>query len=145
MARTVDPKLELLRSVPALRTHSDRELARVAPLVDEVRFRAGDVLMQEGRPGDEVFVIVAGTASVTLRGERVAALGPGDFAGEMALLDHSPRSATVTAATDVTALVLGPQDFGALLDRPAVGRRIAMELAARLRRAEQAPTYEVES
>lgn len=137
-----DPKLELLRSIPGLGTHRDKDLARMAPLLDEVHREQGDILVHEGRPGSEAYLIVDGRASVSIRGEALTTLGPGEFVGEMALLDHSPRSATVTADTPMRLLVIDPRSFSALLDQPRVGWRVAQRLAERLRRAEGAPTYD---
>ena len=97
--------------------------------------------MEEARPGLSAYLIVEGTASVTLKGKAVAELGPGEFVGEMALLDHSPRSATVTAQTPMRLLAMNPRSFASLLNQPSVRWRIAADLAKRLRRAESAPSY----
>jgi len=141
MNRT-DPKIALLRRVPGLAGYADRQLAQLAPLVDEATAEPGSILVQEGKPGRQTFLIVEGQADVTLRGQYLERLGPGDFVGEMALLDHSPRSATVTAATPMRLLVMDPSGFASLVSQPSVSRRIATDLAGRLRRAEGAPTYE---
>ena len=137
-----DPKIALLRRVPGLAGYADRQLAQLAPLVDEATAEPGSILVQEGKPGRQTFLIVEGQADVTLRGQYLERLGPGDFVGEMALLDHSPRSATVTAATPMRLLVMDPSSFASLISQPSVSRRIATDLAGRLRRAEGAPTYE---
>ncbi|HLF99045.1 MAG TPA: cyclic nucleotide-binding domain-containing protein [Acidimicrobiia bacterium] len=139
--RRTDPKIQLLRRV-GLRDETDRELAELAPLVDEVEFDVGDVLMEEGRTAFEAFIIVEGTASVSIDAHHIATLGPGEMVGEMALLDHSPRSATVTAATPMRLLAMDPRSFASLLRRPTIGWRVAAELAQRLRRAEGAPTFD---
>jgi len=137
-----DPKIALLRRVPGLAGYADRQLAQLAPLVDEASAEPGAILVQEGKPGRQTFLIIEGQADVTLRGQYLERLGPGDFVGEMALLDHSPRSATVTAATPMRLLVMDPSSFASLISQPSVSRRIATDLAGRLRRAEGAPTYE---
>ena len=139
-----DPKIALLRRVPGLGGYADRQLAQLAPLVDEAELPAGTILMEEGRPGRQTFLIVDGQADVTLRGQYLNRLGPGDFVGEMALLDAGPRSATVTAVTPMQVLVMDPASFASLISQPSVSRRIASDLAGRLRRAEGAPTYEAE-
>jgi CRP/FNR family cyclic AMP-dependent transcriptional regulator len=130
-------KLELLRSVPLFSTCNQRELARIASLVDEVEAPKGKVLVRQGDTGQECFVIAQGRAKATMRGKRSAVLGPGSFFGEMALLDQGPRSATVTAETDLSLLVLGSREFSALINEvPVVAVRMMRGLAERLRAAE---------
>lgn len=143
--RKQDPKIALLRGVPALAGQADKELAQLAPLVDAVEFEAGQILMREGAAGGEAFLIVEGRAAVAIGGREVSSVGPGDLVGEMALLDHSPRSATVTATTRMRLLVMTPGAFASILRQPTAGWRMAAELAARLRRAEGAPTYDLPS
>ena len=141
--RTIeDPKVSVLRRVPALRGYGRRELARLAVLFDQVEFAEGDLLIREGRPGAETFLLVDGQASVSVGGRHVGRAGPGEFVGEMALLDRGARSATVTAETSVKALALDPAAFASLLNEPAVTRRIAAVIARRLRELERAPSYE---
>jgi CRP-like cAMP-binding protein len=137
-----DPRIALLRRVPGLAGYADRQLAQLAPMVDEADVAPGTILVREGKPGRQTFLIVEGQADVTLRGQYLERVGPGDFVGEMALLDNSPRAATVTAATPMRLLVMDPTSFASLLSQPAVSRRIATDLAGRLRRVEGAPTYE---
>ena len=106
--------------------------------MDEVEVPQGKVLIRQGNPGWECFVITEGRAKATMRGKRSASLGPGSFFGEMSLLDGGPRSATVTAETDMRLLVLSSRDFSALVDDvPQVGRRIMKGLAERLRESER--------
>lgn len=136
--KTKDAKLELLGNVPLFSTCSKRDLARVASLADEIEVAKGRVLMRQGEPGRECFVVADGRARATMRGRQAASLGPGSVIGEMALLDQGPRSATVTAETDMHLLVLSSRSFSALLDRvPLVARRIMKALAERLREAER--------
>lgn len=139
MAR--DPKIALLRNVPGLRQYRDRDLARIAPLVDEADIAEGEVLIEQGRAGLSAYIIVDGEALVTVGDKEVGRLGAGDFVGEMALLDHSPRSATVTAVTEMRVLAMNPQSFATILNQPNIGWRVAAGLAERLRRVEGAPTY----
>lgn len=137
-----DSKVDLLRGVSLFRLCTDKELKDVASLMDEVKLPAGHVLIKEGAVGEEAFIIAEGNATVTLRGAKLGKLGPGDAVGEMALLDVSPRSATVTADTDLRVFVLEPRSFGELLNRhPSVGRLMMAALARRLRELEEAPTY----
>lgn len=134
-------KIEMLRRVPAFAGFRDRQLADLAKLVDEVIFEPGIVLIREGRPGSQAFLLVDGEVEVTLGGNRLATLGRGQFVGEMALLDQSPCSATVTTTTVVKALAMDPGSFATMLDNASVARRVARTLADRLRTQEQAPIY----
>ena len=135
--RSKDAKIELLRNVPLFSACSKRDLGRIAALVDEIDVPEGRVLTRQGEPGRECFVIAEGQASAALRGSTTASLGPGAVVGEMSLLDQGPRSATVTATTDMHLLVLTSRGFSALINRvPLVARRIMAGLAGRVRQAE---------
>jgi CRP/FNR family cyclic AMP-dependent transcriptional regulator len=135
--RSKDAKAELLSSVPLFSACSKRDLRRIAALVDEVDVPEGKVFIRQGEPAWECFVIADGKAKATVRGSGSASLGPGDVVGEMALLDQGPRSATVTAETDMHLLVLTSRSFSSLIEQvPLVARRIMAALAARLREAE---------
>ena len=101
---------------------------------DEISLPAGRVLCEQGAVGREAFVIVAGTAEVRRNKKKVATLGPGDCVGELALLDHGLRTATVTAATDCTVLVIGAREFAAIVDEiPAIAHKLLKSLAGRIR------------
>jgi CRP/FNR family transcriptional regulator, cyclic AMP receptor protein len=135
--RSKDAKVELLSNVPLFSACSKRDLRRIAALVDEIEVPEGKVLIRQGEPGWECFVIAEGKAKATIRGVGSTSLGPGDVVGEMSLLDHGPRSATVTAGTDMHLLVLGSRSFSTLIDDvPVVGRRIMAALAGRVREVE---------
>lgn len=85
-------------------------------------------------------MIQSGTASVTLGNKKLGTLYPGDAFGEMALLDHGPRAATVTAQTPMSLYLLGPKEFAtALEDVPQIGRKILRMIAQRLREVERTP------
>ena len=142
MKSKIDPKIERLRSVPGLAGTGDKELVRLIPYVDDAELPAGSVLMEEGKPGREAFVIIEGEAEVAVHGTVVARLGAGEVIGEMALLDHSPRSATVVATTPLKVLVLDPVGFRSILRTPSVATGLATGLAKRLRDLEGAPTYD---
>jgi CRP/FNR family transcriptional regulator, cyclic AMP receptor protein len=136
--RSRDAKLELLSGVPLFAACSKRDLQRVASLTDRIDVPEGKVLTRQGDPGRECFVIAEGSAKATMRGRAAVRLGPGSFFGEMALLDQGPRSATVTAETDMQLLVLGSREFSSLVaEVPSVARRIMRVLAERLRAAER--------
>jgi CRP/FNR family transcriptional regulator, cyclic AMP receptor protein len=121
-----------LKNVPFFSSLSKKELAAVAQQTDELDVKEGKVLAEEGDFGHEFFVIEAGTAEVTRSGERIAELGPGDFFGEMALLDADRRNATVTATSPMTVIVMTRQSFRALdSHEPGVHDAVAKEIAKR--------------
>ena len=135
-------KVDLLKQVPLLGACSTKELQKMATLMDEVEVEAGKVLAREGSPGREFFVIIEGQAKVSLRSKKLATLGPGAFFGEMSLLDHEPRSATVTAETPMHLLVLEASGFHTFIrDNPDVTVKILKGVAQRLRDLEKAPKY----
>jgi CRP-like cAMP-binding protein len=108
------------------------ELTRVAELADEVEAEAGAELMDQGRPGQECYVILEGTAGVYFSGEHVATLEAGSMVGEMALVDHRPRSATVVAETPMRLLGFDTKAFRSLLDEmPKASQRVMSLLNAR--------------
>lgn len=137
-----DRKLDLLRHVPLFSACSDAELRKIARLADETTVGEGEVIVREGDTGRACFVIASGEAAVTLSGDELATLGPGSVFGEMALLDHRPRSATVTALTAMTLLVISPVAFTSMLaEHGTVARQVLEGLARRLRRTEGGPTW----
>lgn len=131
-------KIGLLETIPSFRGLSRKELGDLARLADEVQVPAGKRLARAGEIGHEFFIILKGQAGVrTPRGRRVR-LGPGDFFGEISLLDGEPRSADVEALTPMTLLAIGHREFWSLLDEsPIITRKILRALASRLREAEK--------
>jgi CRP-like cAMP-binding protein len=108
------------------------ELTRVAELADDVEAEPGALLMEQGRPGQECFVIVEGSAGVWFGDEHAVTLEPGSMVGEMALVDHRPRSATVRAETPMKLLAFDTKAFRALLDElPKASQRVMSLLNAR--------------
>ncbi len=129
-----DEFTEHLAQVPLFSACSKKDLQQVARRAEDVRVDAGKVLVREGAAGAEFFVIVEGQADVTRHGEKVARLGPGQFFGDLALLDRAPRNATVTAATPMELVVLGQREFAALIDEvPGFAHKLLAGLAHRLR------------
>jgi CRP/FNR family transcriptional regulator, cyclic AMP receptor protein len=140
MARDGDA-IERLKAVPLFSACSSRELRAIAGVVKDVRHAAGTVIAREGEPGVGLFVIVDGQAEVTIGGKGMAKLGPGDFFGEIALLDGGPRSATVTATTDLRLLGLTEWVFrGLLQEHPSIAVKTLEAMAGRLRAATKAAT-----
>jgi CRP/FNR family cyclic AMP-dependent transcriptional regulator len=129
-----DPKLELLRGVHLFAGLSDGDLRRIEQLTDEVEVPTGTVLTQEGRFGHEFFVIVDGAVRVEHEGRTLSRLGPGDFLGEIALVDGRPRSATVTTEEPTRLLVLAQREFHTLLESyPKIQLQVLRALAERVR------------
>jgi CRP-like cAMP-binding protein len=127
-------RLDQLARVPLFSGCSQRELGKVVRAVDEVVVPAGRVLVEQGRLGHDCYVIVSGSAEVTRDANTIATLGPGDTIGELAVLDGGPRTATVTATTELDLLVLGQREFAALLsDVPSLSHKILVNLARRVR------------
>ena len=119
-----------LRRVSFFDGWTDDELEHFERIIDRARFRAGDVLITEGRSNQAFLVLTAGEAEVSRGGSAFRRLVPGDHVGEMSLLDGSPASASVVATSDVEALVLYERDFDNLLETiPSLGRRLLASLA----------------
>ena len=118
-------KVQVLRGVPLFADLDERSLQAVSILAHEVGFKAGEVLMLEGEPGDTFYVISEGTVRIERGGRTIRSMIAGGFLGEIALLDQRPRSASVTCVTDVRTLEIRAHEFERLLDTlPAVHRRI---------------------
>ena len=127
-------KLEVLRGVPLFADLDERDLQAVAVLAREQTHKAGEILMLEGEPGEEFYVIVDGTIRIERGGRAIRSMTAGGFLGEIALFDRRPRTATATAISDVTVLVLHQHEFDRLLDTlPAVSRRVRAAMDRRER------------
>ena len=125
-----------LANVSLFRACPPAELAAIVSVTTMIDVPAGRVLCTQGEGGDEFFVILEGEVAVSIDHTEVATLGPGEFFGELALLDGGPRIATVTTASDARLLVLTRPEFHALLERaPTVCLGILIGLGHRLRQA----------
>ncbi len=109
------------------------ELAAFLGLGTPTAVRAGCVLATEGEPGRDAFLVVDGVARVTKDGWLVGEVGPGDFVGELGLIDHAPRLETVVAVSPMQVLTFDARSFAALLAEPVASRELQRQLAARLR------------
>ena len=128
-----DAKTEVLRHAPLFANCSKSELALIGSIADEIDLKEGKELTRQGAPGREFFVLIEGTADVLKDGQKVNSLQGGDFFGEIALIHHAPRSATVTATSPVRALVITERSFKRLLDEsPEIQRKVMVALAERL-------------
>ncbi len=133
--------VDRLRLVPLLEHVDESELVRIAPLPEELDVETGALLTEEGTPGGEFFIILTGTATVERQGHRLATLGPGSFFGEVAVLTHGLRTATVKADCPMRLLRLDERRFRTLLSTaPAVSQKLMEGLAERLKEADEAIT-----
>jgi len=135
MARGI-PKvvLERLHGVPLLSGCNAKELRQIANLGCRLNVADGTVLTKQGKAGREFFLLLDGAARCYVDGNLVANFGPGDFFGEMALLDHGPRHATVIADGASDVLVLYGNEFDNLLDAsPSIAKKLLVALAQRAR------------
>jgi CRP/FNR family transcriptional regulator, cyclic AMP receptor protein len=132
MARELD-----LSKIWLFSTSSAKDLRTIRRALEEVTVPPGRILCEQGTIGREFFLIVNGEASVRRNGRKLATLGPGQYFGELALLDRRPRSATVASETDMNLLVLGQRQFNGVLDAvPALSRKMLAAMATRLREAD---------
>ena len=133
-----DARIRHLQRVPLFSGFNEDELRRVAELSRIVEAAAGTVITQIGEPGDSFFIIIDGAVAVRTPIGAGRQLQPGDFFGEMSLLDGEPRSATIVATTDLRLLVVDRSHFWRLLgEAPELVSRILTILSRRVRRLEQ--------
>ncbi|MEW5991979.1 MAG: cyclic nucleotide-binding domain-containing protein [Chloroflexota bacterium] len=129
----------LLAACPLFRGVGPDGIAALAGRATEVDFPAGHVIARQGEIGTGFFVVVAGSVRVVRDAVVLASLGPGEFFGELSVLDGRPRNAMVAAETATTCLAIASWDFEAiLLANPALALAILRGLAARLREATEA-------
>lgn len=122
-----------LKQVPLFADLDRRELESIAATMRERTFRAGESATQEGQSGVGFFVIESGQASVDVGGKEVRKLGAGDYFGEIALIAHAPRSATITAESDLRCYGLTPWDFKPLVEsNGSIAWKLLQTLAQRL-------------
>jgi CRP/FNR family cyclic AMP-dependent transcriptional regulator len=134
MSLTQDRRAELLGGCPLFRGIDADGLAKLAERATQVDFPAGHVIARQGEIGTGFFVVISGRVRVVRDGTRVAELGPGEFFGELSVLDRMPRNAMVAAEEATSCLALASWDFDAvLLEQPALTLAILRGVAARLR------------
>jgi voltage-gated potassium channel len=127
-----DLKVEKMRAVPLFQRCSKQELREIADVADEIALPAGSELMREGARGQEFVIVLSGSVEIRRQGQVIAPREGELFFGEMALISDEPRNATVTATTDLRALVLTARAFRSLLDRsPAIRDKILETMAER--------------
>ena len=129
--------VDALAAVPLFANVPKRHLRQIAKLAEQVRVRAGAPVVYRTHSGREFFVVLEGTAVVRPASGLGHAIGPGDFFGEMSVIDGKPRSAAVRAETDMVLMMLGRRQFMQVVhDQPTVAVAIMDELAGRVRRLE---------
>jgi CRP-like cAMP-binding protein len=132
-----DDKIERLEEVGLLAGCSRRQLRAIARISEVIEVAEGTVLARNGQPGDQFFLILDGSARVEVTSRKRSRLEPGQYFGEMSLLDGGPRSATVVAATPLRLLVIKRRDFATLLrEAPEVTQSLLATLSRRVRVAE---------
>ena len=131
------PSTETIARVPLFAGLEKRDLERIADSFKERNYTAGDTIAGEGQGGAGFFIIAEGNAKVTVHGEDRATLGPGDYFGEIALIDEGVRSATITATTDLVCYGLTFWEFKPLVvENGEIGWKLLHYLAQKLRSAE---------
>jgi CRP/FNR family transcriptional regulator, cyclic AMP receptor protein len=134
MTLTRDRRTELLAAAPLLAAVDAAGLEQIADRTVEVAFTDGHVIARQGEVGTGFFMIASGGARVVRDGQTIATLGPGDFFGELSVLDGRPRVAQVIAAGETTCLALASWDLEAVVnEQPSVAMALLRGLAERLR------------
>ncbi len=135
-----DAYLDRLRAVPMFAALSKKELAAVLRAGGPLQYPAGHKVIREGTPGSELWVVISGDLTVSRDGDTVDTLGPGDFFGELAVIDPAPRNATITADTAVELVAIDGRRFWALMEQaPPVARKLMVHLARRVREHDAQP------
>jgi len=124
---------ELLAQVPLFKDLSKKHLQQVSALATRIDAAAGKVLTREGEAGHEFILILEGSVEIRRGDDVVATRTAGDYIGEIALIEHQPRTATVVATTPVVLEVIGQREFATLLtDEPEIGDHIRATADQRL-------------
>jgi CRP/FNR family cyclic AMP-dependent transcriptional regulator len=125
---------ETLRKVPLFAGLDDKELGQIASNMRERRYKAGDTVTQEGSGGAGFFVVEEGEADVNVGGQAKGSIGPGDYFGEIALINDSPRTATLTARTDMLCYGMTPWDFRPLVEtNSAIAWKLLTAMAEKMK------------
>jgi CRP/FNR family transcriptional regulator, cyclic AMP receptor protein len=142
MTLTHDHRTELLAGTPLLAGVDPDGIAMIAQRMVEVAFTKDQVIVRQGEVGTGFFLVATGSVRVVRDGRTLAHIGPGDFFGELSVLDGRPRVAQVIAVEPTTCLALATWDFEAVvMDEPAVALAILRGLAGRLRELTEADRH----
>ena len=137
MAKKADPAA-MLADVDLFAGLSKKDLKRIQAVGKEVHFPAGRTIVEQGDTGVAFHLILDGKAKVDVHGARRRPLGPGDYFGEISLIDREPRSATVTADSDVRTFAIASWDFMPLVaDSPTMAKKMLLEMCRRIRSLEE--------
>jgi CRP/FNR family transcriptional regulator, cyclic AMP receptor protein len=129
-----DPKVERLSHVPLFKGLSKRDLEFLASRIDEVTLKPDQTVIREGQPTDAFFIVISGNVKVTRSGKPAARLGPGEFFGEIGMLDQGPATATVITDGPVDAMVLSHAQFrDAIKGNDGLAMQVIAAMAQRLR------------
>jgi CRP-like cAMP-binding protein len=140
MARTKpNPLVQRLANVALFDGLTTKQLDAIASAMRERTFASGQTIIEEGAKDGRFYLIDSGSAEITVKGNVIAALGEGDYVGEIALIDNGPRTASVTATSDVRALTLAYFNFRAVLkDNPDLMHKLLVQVCGFLRATEAA-------
>src|SRR5262245_12662007 len=131
---TKSSKLDHLQRVSLFEGCSRKELQSIAKAGDEIRMTAGTIIVDQGQMGREAFVVLDGQVSVKRNGRKIVSLGPGAVVGELSLLDHGPRTASVTCDTDCNLFVIDQRHFRGVLEKsPSLAMKLLGTLAGHIR------------
>ncbi|HEY1650836.1 MAG TPA: cyclic nucleotide-binding domain-containing protein [Acidimicrobiales bacterium] len=127
---------ERLHGVPWFAACTDGQLAEIARIAERLHVQQGEIILREGRLGRELFIILEGTVVVTRADRVVNEWGPGGYFGELSAIEPAPRSATVTATSDLDVLIVGPREFEAMMDIPGFRNALLVGMSRRIREAD---------
>ena len=134
MSLTTQEKRAWLAKVPLFRDCSDAVLDQLAETTAEFEFRADTPIVREGQIGNGLYIVVDGGARIVAGNDELARLGPGDFFGELSVIDQRPRAASAYAVDDTVCLALASWDLDAVMERePQLALNLLKELVGRLR------------
>lgn len=134
--------LEFLARVPLFEGLSKADLRRILAETKEELYSSQQTIVREGSAGGRFYLILEGRGNVVINNRKVGKLGPGDYFGEMSLIDKQPRSATVVAETNIRALSLASWNFLALLEEHwALTRKVMSGLCSRIRTLDRSTTF----
>lgn len=129
---------EFLARVPIFANCSAEEIQAITGVAQEGYFQPGQIIVTQGTPGQAFYLILSGRVEILRDGVSLGAFGPGDFFGEMSLLDQAPRSATIRALDHTSCLMLSSWDFKSLLEKhPSIAIKLLEVLSRRLRVADE--------
>jgi CRP/FNR family transcriptional regulator, cyclic AMP receptor protein len=127
-------KMDHLAKIPLFEGCSRKELTAIAKAGDEITMTAGTIIVDQGQMGREAFVVLAGEVTVKRGGRKIISLGAGAMVGELSLLDHGPRTATVVCDTDCTLFVIDQRHFRSVLENnPTIAIKLLGTLAGHIR------------